>query len=161
VKVLILVTCNGILFNHESPLRGIEFVTRKVTDAVARIKLGQQDRLHLGNIDVKRDWGFAGDYVEAMWLMLQQEKPDDYVVTTVYNICSGKPRTIKNILDLLIQQSSASIEIKIDQKRFRPSEVPLFFGSNQKIANAIGWSPKQEFSASLLETLNWWRQQDI
>ena len=129
---------SGILFNHESPLRGIEFVTRKVTHAAASIKLGLQKELRLGNIDAKRDWGFAGDYVEAMWLMLQQDQSDDYVIatgttTTVRDMCEIAFRHIGlNYLDHLI----------IDPKFFRPAEVDVLLGNPAKAQARLGWSPK-------------------
>jgi GDPmannose 4,6-dehydratase len=129
---------SGILFNHESPLRGIEFVTRKVTHAAASIKLGLQKELRLGNIDAKRDWGFAGDYVEAMWLMLQQDQSDDYVIatgttTTVRNMCEIAFRHVGlNYLDHLI----------IDPKFFRPAEVEVLLGNPAKAQARLGWSPK-------------------
>lgn len=131
---------SGILFNHESPLRGIEFVTRKVTDAAARIKLGKQKRLVLGNIDSKRDWGFAGDYVEAMWLMLQQEKPDDFVIatgitTTVRDMCAIAFNYVGlNYLDYVDQ----------DKKLIRPSEVDILLGDPTKASKTLGWKPKVE-----------------
>lgn len=133
-----LFTCSGILFNHESPLRGIEFVTRKVTDAVARIKLGQQDKLHLGNIDAKRDWGFAGDYVEAMWLMLQQEKPDDYVVAT------GKTTTVRDMCKIAFKYVGLNYEdyVVIDPKFYRPAEVELLLGNPAKAKSTLGWKAK-------------------
>ena len=130
--------CCGILFNHESPLRGIEFVTRKVTDAVARIKLGIQNDLHLGNIDAKRDWGFAGDYVEAMWLMLQQEKPDTYVVAT------GKTTTVRDMCKIAFEYVGLDYEkyVVIDPKFYRPAEVDLLLGNPQKAKEKLGWEAK-------------------
>lgn len=127
--------CCGILFNHESPLRGIEFVTRKVTDAVARIKLGVQKDLHLGNIDAKRDWGFAGDYVKAMWLMLQQEKPDVYVVAT------GKTTTVRDMCRIAFDYVGLDYEkyVVIDPKFYRPAEVDLLRGDSAKAKNVLGW----------------------
>lgn len=127
--------CCGILFNHESPLRGIEFVTRKVTDAVARIKLGIQKDVHLGNIDAKRDWGFAGDYVEAMWLMLQQEKPDVYVVAT------GKTTTVRDMCKLAFEYVGLDYEkyVVIDPKFYRPAEVDLLLGDPSKAHKFLGW----------------------
>ena len=129
---------SGILFNHESPLRGIEFVTRKVTDAASKIKLGKQKTLKLGNIDSKRDWGFAGDYVEAMWLMLQQEKPDDFVIatgitTTVRDMCSIAFNYVGlNYLDYVEQ----------DKSLVRPSEVDILLGDPKKAKKILGWQPK-------------------
>ena len=127
--------CCGILFNHESPLRGIEFVTRKVTDAVARIKLGLQRDLHLGNIDAKRDWGFAGDYVKAMWLMLQQDKPDVYVVAT------GRTTTVRDMCRLAFEYVGLDYEkyVVIDQKFYRPAEVDLLLGDPSKAKRKLGW----------------------
>lgn len=129
---------SGILFNHESPLRGIEFVTRKVTDGVARIKQGLQKDLFLGNIDVKRDWGFAGDYVEAMWLMLQQDKPDDYVVAT------GRTTTVRDMCQIAFAHVGLNYEdhVKIDPKFYRPAEVDVLLGDATKANTKLGWQPK-------------------
>jgi len=129
---------NGILFNHESPLRGIEFVTRKVTDAVARIKQGRQTELRLGNIDAKRDWGFAGDYVEAMWLMLQQDKPDDYVIAT------GVTTTVREMCRIAFECVGRKYEdhVVIDPKFFRPAEVELLRGSPAKAKRVLGWEAR-------------------
>ena len=130
--------CSGILFNHESPLRGIEFVTRKVTDAVARIKLGLQDKLALGNIDAKRDWGFAGDYVEAMWLMLQQNAPDDFVVAT------GRTTTVRDMCRIAFEYVGLNYEeyIFIDPKFYRPAEVEVLLGNPAKAKEILGWEAK-------------------
>ena len=130
--------CCGILFNHESPLRGVEFVTRKVTDAVARIKLGCQKDLHLGNIDAKRDWGFAGDYVEAMWKMLQQEKADDYVVAT------GRTTTVRDMCQIAFEHVGLNYEdyVVIDPKFYRPAEVDLLLGNPEKAKKALNWEAK-------------------
>ena len=130
--------CSGILFNHESPLRGIEFVTRKVTDAVARIKQGKQQKLRLGNIDAKRDWGFAGDYVEAMWLMLQQEKPDDYVVAT------GRTTTVRDMCRIAFSHVGLNHEdyVVIDPEFYRPSEVDVLLGDPAKAKAKLGWEAK-------------------
>ncbi len=130
--------CNGILFNHESPLRGMEFVTRKVTDAVARIKLGKQQELRLGNIDAKRDWGYAGDYVEAMWLMLQQGQPDDYVVAT------GRSTTVRDMCRIAFSHVGLNYEdyVVIDPKFYRPAEVEVLLGNSTKIKAKLGWAPK-------------------
>lgn len=127
--------CCGILFNHESPLRGIEFVTRKVTDAVARIKLGKQKDLHLGNIDAKRDWGFAGDYVKAMHLMLQQDKPDTYVVAT------GKTTTVRDMCKVAFEHVGLNYEdyVVIDPKFYRPAEVEVLLGDASKAQRELGW----------------------
>jgi len=134
--------CSGILFNHEGPRRGLEFVTRKVTNAVARIKLGLQDDIVLGNIDSKRDWGYAGDYVKAMWLMLQQEQPEDYVIAT------GKMHSIED----LVQAAFAEIgvedwqsHIRQDQRFFRPAEVDLLIGDATKARTKLGWEPEVQF----------------
>lgn len=129
---------SGILFNHESPLRGIEFVTRKVTHAVASIKLGLQDELRLGNIDAKRDWGFAGDYVEAMWLMTQQPKADDYVVAT------GVTTTVREMCEIAFRHAGLDMEkhLIIDEKFFRPAEVDVLLGNPQKAIDQLGWKPK-------------------
>jgi GDPmannose 4,6-dehydratase len=134
-------TCCGILFNHESPRRGLEFVTRKVTDAAVRIKLGLQKELRMGNLDSKRDWGFAGDYVYAMWLMLQQEKPDDYVVAT------GETRTVRELLDTAFQCVGLNYEdyVVIDPKFIRPAEVQLLLGDSSKATKRLGWKPKVSF----------------
>lgn len=130
--------CCGILFNHESPLRGIEFVTRKVTDAVARIKLGCQKDLHLGNIDAKRDWGFAGDYVEAMWRMLQQNKADDYVVAT------GRTTTVRDMCKIAFDYVGLNYEdyVIIDPRFYRPAEVDILLGNPEKAENILGWKAK-------------------
>lgn len=129
---------SGILFNHESPLRGIEFVTRKVTDAVARIKLGKQKELRLGNIDAKRDWGFAGDYVEAIWLMLQQDAPEDYVVAT------GRTTTVREMCKIAFEHVGLDYEdhIVIDPKFYRPAEVDVLIGDPAKANAKLGWEPK-------------------
>lgn len=129
---------SGILFNHESPLRGIEFVTRKVTDAVARIKLGLQSELRLGNVDAKRDWGFAGDYVEAMWLMTQQAQADDYVVAT------GRTTTVRDMCEIAFAHVGlkAQDHLVIDPKYFRPAEVDVLLGNPGKALAKLGWKPK-------------------
>ena len=134
--------CSGILFNHEGPRRGLEFVTRKITNAVARIKLGLQDSVTLGNLDAKRDWGYAGDYVKAMWLMLQQDQPDDYVVAT------GETHSIEELLDLAFKE--VGIEdwhpyVKQDPKFFRPAEVDLLIGDASKAHKQLGWKPEVDF----------------
>lgn len=127
---------SGILFNHESPLRGLEFVTRKVTDAVARIKLGKQRELRLGNIDAKRDWGFAGDYVEAMWLMLQQDKADDYVVAT------GVTTTVREMCRIAFEHVGLMYQdhLVVDPEFFRPAEVEVLLGDPSKAKRVLGWS---------------------
>lgn len=129
---------SGILFNHESPLRGIEFVTRKVTDAVARIKLGKQDTLALGNIDAKRDWGFAGDYVEAMWMMLQQPEPDDYVIAT------GVTTTVRDMCRIAFSHVGLSYEdhVVIDPRYYRPAEVEVLLGNPSKARTKLGWTAR-------------------
>ena len=132
---------SGILFNHESPRRGETFVTRKITRAAARIKMGLQDDLLLGNLDAKRDWGFAGDYVEAMWLMTQQETPDDYVVAT------GETHTVREFLQVVFDYAGLDIDkyVEIDERLFRPHEVPLLLGDATKAKEKLGWEPKVDF----------------
>ena len=134
--------CSGILFNHESPLRGEEFVTKKVTKAVARIKLGKQDKLHLGNIESKRDWGFAGDYVKAMHLMLQQNEPDDFVIAT------GETHSIRELLDIAFSHVGIddwSEYVVYDKEFVRPAEVDLLLGDYSKAKNKLGWEPETSF----------------
>jgi GDPmannose 4,6-dehydratase len=133
---------SGILFNHESPRRGETFVTRKITMAAARIKLGLQDKLYLGNLDAKRDWGFAGDYVEAMWMMLQQEQPDDYVVAT------GETHTVRQFLDVVFEYAGLDTKkyVEVDERLFRPHEVPLLLGDATKAEKKLGWKPKVRFN---------------
>lgn len=128
---------SGILFNHESPLRGIEFVTRKVTDGVARIKLGLTDNLKLGNIDVKRDWGHAKDYVRAMWLMLQQDKPDDYVIAT------GRAVTVRDMCRIAFARVGIDMDkhLVIDPALFRPAEIEFLLGNPAKAKATLGWEP--------------------
>ena len=132
---------SGILFNHESPRRGETFVTRKITRAAARIKLGLQDKLYLGNLDAKRDWGFAGDYVYAMWLMLQQENPDDYVIAT------GETHTVREFLEKTFEIAGLSIEdhVRIDNRFFRPHEVPVLLGDPGKAKKILRWKPTIDF----------------
>ncbi|CAG7659142.1 GDP-mannose 4,6-dehydratase [Paenibacillus allorhizosphaerae] len=127
--------CSGILFNHESPRRGVEFVTRKVTDAAARIKLGLQKELRMGNLDAKRDWGFAGDYVKAMWLMLQQETPDDYVIST------GETHTVEELVEIAFGHVGLNWRdyVVIDPKFVRPAEVDLLLGDCTKAKEKLGW----------------------
>ena len=134
---------SGILFNHESPLRGLEFVTRKVTDAVARIKLGKQKQLALGNIDARRDWGFAGDYVEAMWLMLQQERPDDYVIAT------GTTTSVREMCRIAFEHVGLNYEehVVIDPKFYRPAEVEVLLGNPAKAKSRLGWAPRTDLRA--------------
>ncbi len=132
---------SGILFNHESPRRGETFVTRKITMAAAKIRLGMQDKLFLGNLDAKRDWGFAGDYVEAMWLMLQQENPDDYVIAT------GETHTVREFLNEVFEYAGIDVDkhVEIDERLFRPHEVPLLLGDASKAKEVLGWEPKVKF----------------
>ena len=150
--------CNGILFNHESPIRGETFVTRKITRAVARIKLGLQDRIYLGNLDAQRDWGFAGDYVEAMWLMLQQPEPKDYV------IASGQSHSVREFVEKAFKEvdidiawegvgtaevgkdaASGKILVEVDPRYFRPTEVAYLLGDASRAKNELGWIPKTDF----------------
>jgi len=149
---------NGILFNHESPIRGETFVTRKITRAVSRIKLGLQNKLYLGNLDAKRDWGYAGDYVVAMWLILQQDVPDDYVIAT------GETRTVREfcekafreagfdlfwkgvgVEEIGIDKNTGKIIVEIDPRYFRPTEVDLLQGDASKAFNKLDWKPKVSF----------------
>ena len=132
---------SGILFNHESPRRGREFVTRKVTDGVARIKLGLSKELRLGNLDSKRDWGFAGDYVRAMWLMLQQDQPDDYVIAT------GETHSVEKLVNLAFQVVGLKWQdyVKLDPAFVRPAEVDLLIGDPAKAEKQLGWKPKVSF----------------
>jgi len=133
--------CSGILFNHESPRRGLEFVTRKVSMAVARIKHGLQDKVYLGNLDSKRDWGFAGDYVKAMWLMLQQETPDDFVIAT------GETHTIREMCEVAFNYVGLDYNdyVEIDPRLFRPAEVEVLLGSPEKAKEKLGWEPEVSF----------------
>ncbi len=137
-----LFACSGILFNHESPRRGETFVTRKITKAAARIKLGLQQELFLGNLEAKRDWGFAGDYVEAMWLMLQQPAPDDYVIAT------GETHTVKEFLDVVFGHVGLDWKrhVKIDPRYYRPTEVDLLIGDASHAKQKLGWEPKVRFT---------------
>ena len=136
-----LFACSGILFNHESPRRGETFVTRKITLAAARIKEGLQDKLFLGNLDAHRDWGFAGDYVEAMWLMLQQEKPEDFVIST------GETHSVKEFLELVFETAGLNVSeyVEVDERLFRPHEVPYLLGDSTKAKEKLGWTPKITF----------------
>lgn len=145
--------CSGILFNHESPRRGLEFVTRKVSMAVARIKNGLQNDLFLGNLDSKRDWGFAGDYVKAMWLMLQQETPDDYVIAT------GETHTIREMCEVAFNYAGLNYEdyVKIDPRFFRPAEVEILLGDPTKAKKALGW----ELSVSFKQLIEMMVQSDL
>ena len=140
---------NGILFNHESPLRGMEFITRKVTNAVARIALGLQDELRLGNLDARRDWGFAGDYVEAMWLMLQQDAPDDFVIAT------NETHTVRELVDVAFKHAGIADwekHVVIDPRFYRPAEVDLLIGDATKANTRLGWKPKVDFP-SLVQSM--------
>ncbi len=156
--------CNGILFNHESPLRGETFVTRKVTRAVARIKLGLQDTLYLGNLDAKRDWGHAKDYVEGMWLMLQQSEPEDFVLAT------GKTNTVRRMCDVAFETAGIELDwrgegvdeegfdretgravVKIDPRYFRPTEVDLLLGDATRAREKLGWTPQRTFEELIQE----------
>ena len=132
---------NGILFNHESPRRGLEFVTRKITDTVARIKLGQANELALGNLDSKRDWGFAGDYVEGMWRMLQQDEPDDFVLAT------GETHTVREFCEIAFGHVGLDYQefVRIDPRFVRPAEVDLLLGDPAKAKRDLGWEPKVSF----------------
>ena len=136
-----LFACSGILFNHESPRRGKEFVTRKITDAVARIKLGTQKELRMGNLDAKRDWGFAGDYVRAMWMMLQQDKAEDYVVAT------GETHSVREFLQIAFSHVGLNFEdyVVIDPEFIRPAEVELLLGNPAKAKAKLGWKPDVSF----------------
>ena len=138
-----LFACNGILFNHESPRRGETFVTRKITRAIARIVASQQKKLYLGNLDSKRDWGYAKDYVEAMWLMLQQEKPDDYVIST------GETHSVREFLEEAFAYVNLKWDdyVEIDPRYFRPAEVDLLLGDSTKAKQKLGWEPKVTFKA--------------
>ncbi len=133
--------CNGILFNHESPRRGETFVTRKITRAATRIKLGMQKKLYLGNLEAKRDWGYAGDYVEAMWLMLQQEKPDDYAIAT------GETHSVREFVEKVFAKLDMDYHdyVEIDPKYFRPTEVDVLLGDSTKAQKTLGWQPKVTF----------------
>jgi GDPmannose 4,6-dehydratase len=133
---------SGILFNHESPRRGFEFVTRKITSTVARIKLGLEKKLILGNLEAKRDWGFAGDYVEAMWLMLQQPKPDDYVAAT------GETHTVQEFAERAFSHVGLDWHkyVEVDERLRRPSEVNTLTGDYSKAAKVLGWQPKVRFA---------------
>jgi GDPmannose 4,6-dehydratase len=145
--------CNGILFNHESPRRGETFVTRKITRAATRIKEGLQEKLYLGNLDAKRDWGFAGDYVEAMWLMLQQDKAEDYVIAT------GETHSVREFLNEVFGILNLDWQkyVAIDPRYFRPAEVDLLLGDPAKARQQLGWHPKVTFSrlAKMMTDADW------
>jgi GDPmannose 4,6-dehydratase len=138
-----LFAVSGMLFNHESPRRGIEFVTRKVSDAVARIKLGVIDTLPLGNLDAHRDWGFAGDYVQAMWMMLQQERPDDYVIAT------GISHSVRDLVEIAFRHAGLdwNKHVRLDPTLIRPAEVEHLIGDNSKARQRLGWTPTVDFAA--------------
>jgi GDPmannose 4,6-dehydratase len=145
-----LYACSGILFNHESPRRGLEFVTRKITNAVAQIALGQADSLALGNLDAQRDWGFAGDYVEAMWLMLQQDTPEDFV------ICTGETHSVREFLEAAFGHVNLSYEdyVTIDERFFRPAEVDLLVGDAALAKEKLGWTPKTDFTTLVTDMVD-------
>jgi GDPmannose 4,6-dehydratase len=136
-----LFAASGILFNHESPRRGLEFVTRKISDGVARIKLGLADELRLGNLDAERDWGFAGDYVEAMWLMLQQDEPEDFVIAT------GEPHSVRVFVEIAFEHAGLSMDdhVVIDPQFMRPAEVDHLVGDASKARTKLGWEPRVSF----------------
>jgi len=143
--------CSGILFNHESERRGIEFVTRKISDGVARIKLGLSDKIMLGNLDAKRDWGYAPDYVEAMWLMLQQDEPDDYIVAT------GECHSIREFLTLAFSHVGIlnwEKHVGQDPRFMRPAEVDVLRGDHSKARNSLNWSPKTSFEDLVRKMIN-------
>ncbi len=142
--------CSGILFNHESPRRGLEFVTRKVTNTVAKIKLGLANELRLGNLDAKRDWGFAGDYVKAMWLMLQQNEPEDYVIAT------GATHSVKDLVQIAFDYVNLNWEdyVKVDPKFVRPAEVKLLLGDSSKALKKIGWKSEVSFEELVIMMVN-------
>lgn len=144
-KAYNIFACNGILFNHESPRRGETFVTRKITRAATRIKCGLQDKLYLGNLDARRDWGFAGDYVEAMWLMLQQDEPDDYVIAT------GETHSVREFAEEVFKRLELDYKkhVEIDSKYFRPTEVDVLLGDPSKAKNKLGWEPNVRFDELL------------
>ena len=133
--------CNGILFNHESPRRGETFVTRKITRAATRIKLGLQDTLYLGNLDAKRDWGYAGDYVEAMWMILQHHTPDDFVIAT------GETHSVREFVERVFEKLDLDYRdhVEIDERYFRPTEVDVLLGDSTKAQKTLGWKPKTGF----------------
>ncbi len=136
-----LFACAGILFNHESPIRGVDFVTKKISDSVARIKMGYSDKIYLGNLDAKRDWGFAGDYVEAMWLMLQQKKPDDYVIAT------GESHSVREFCEEAFSCLGLDYKkyVEVDKKFIRPNDVEYLLGDPSKAKRELGWQPKVSF----------------
>ncbi len=137
-----LFACNGILFNHESPRRGETFVTRKITRAVARMVAGKQQKLYMGNLEAKRDWGYAKDYVKAMWLMLQQDQPDDYVIAT------GEAHSVREFLDLAFGYVNLKWQdyVEFDERYLRPTEVELLLGDSTKAKQKLGWAPTVAFA---------------
>jgi GDPmannose 4,6-dehydratase len=141
---------NGILFNHESPRRGLTFVTRKITRAVAQIVAGTQKELVLGNLDAKRDWGFAGDYVNAMWMMLQQDKPDDYVIAT------GEAHSVREFCEIAFSLVGLDWEkyVRVDPRYFRPAEVDYLLGDPSKARSQLGWTPSMDFRGLVTGMLN-------
>lgn len=141
-KAYDIFACNGILFNHESPRRGETFVTRKITRAATRIKLGLQEKIYLGNLDAKRDWGYAGDYVEAMWLMLQQDAPDDYVIAT------GETHSVREFAEKVFQRLNLNLDdyLEIDPHYFRPTEVDVLRGNALKARKTLNWKPRVHFN---------------
>ena len=142
--------CSGILFNHESPRRGLEFVTRKITDGVARIKLGLQEKLHLGNLDAKRDWGYAGDYVKAMWLMLQEDEPDDFVVGT------GETHTVREFVEIAFSRVGLNYEnhVVIDPKFYRPAEVDILLADPAKARKHLNWECEVSFEELVVKMVD-------
>lgn len=144
-----LFACAGILFNHESPIRGVDFVTKKITDAVARIKLGMVDYLPLGNLDAKRDWGFAGDYVKAMWLMLQQKEPDEYVIAT------GETHTVREFCELAFNEAGLDYKkyVRLDEKFVRPRDVVYLQGDSSKAQRVLGWNAKETSFDALVKMM--------
>ena len=145
-----LYACSGILFNHESPRRGLEFVTRKVSHGVARIRAGLDDKIKLGNMDAKRDWGFAGDYTEAMWLMLQQDEPTDYV------IASGNTHSVRDMVEIAFRRAGLDMgaHVEIDPALVRPAEVDLLVGDASRAHEQLGWHPRKSFEALIQEMVD-------
>jgi GDPmannose 4,6-dehydratase len=141
---------SGILFNHESPLRGVEFVTRKITDGVARIKCGLANELRLGNLDAKRDWGHAKDYVRAMWMMMQQAKPDDFVIAT------GRTNTVRYVCDLAFERAGLKVDdhVHVDQRNMRPAEVDILLGDASKAKRVLGWEPTISLEEMIAEMVD-------
>jgi GDPmannose 4,6-dehydratase len=145
-----LFTCSGLLFNHESPLRGLEFVTRKVTDAVAQIKLGKMTKLPMGNLDAKRDWGHAKDYVRAMWLMLQQDVPDDFVIAT------GRTTSVREMIDIAFKHAGLSYQdyVTINPEFYRPAEVEVLLGDAEKARTKLNWEPECSLEELICEMVD-------